>query len=86
MKPVEVPLPGLLRPDLPGLVHGVVGRDPWEIQCDGCGRVDTCNPVISDIRFHAHRFGDERRMCKPCWIADGWEWDGHYGIRGRRDS
>ena len=60
-----------LLPDLPGCTHGVVGRDPWVIQCDGCGLT-----IRYDGREHKAIFFRRitfypkvpgRRMCEPCW-------------------
>lgn len=64
----------VLRPDLPGYVHGIVSLDPPGIQCDGCGRVDTCPTVAlavlrSDIGFLDR--DSRRRMCRNCWQAEG---------------
>lgn len=64
----------VLRPTLPGHVHGIVGIDPPEIQCDGCGRIDTgerlaMTAIRSDIRFLDG--SSRRRMCTPCWEAEG---------------
>lgn len=66
-----------LLPTLPGYVHGIVGRDPWRIQCDGCGAIETPEPLVlmrtefapALVRF---RTGDARRLCPPCQESAGW--------------
>lgn len=65
-------------PTLPGYVHGIVGRDPWQIQCDGCGAIETPDPlVLMKTKFQsrqaAARVGaDKRRLCPDCQEKAGW--------------
>lgn len=64
------------RPDLPGVVHGIVSLDPPRIQCDGCGHVHEGAPgrlalavIVSGIRFNPRRYAagtDRRRLCESC--------------------
>jgi hypothetical protein len=56
-------------PTLPGMVHGIVGRDPWRIQCDRCGAVEEPGfLVLMRTRFNSRRYdrGDRRRLCVGC--------------------
>ncbi len=66
-------------PTLPGRVHGLVGENPWRIQCDGCGRIDDYKSlglgkdsnivlIISTIKL-SHTDGYTQRLCKECRAA-----------------
>lgn len=67
--------PGRVLPTLPGLVHGIVSADPYEVQCDGClvvkgggGKMRGAQIILADIRFNPRRYpyGDKRRLCPEC--------------------
>lgn len=67
----------MLRPDLPGFVHGIVSVDPPTVQCDGCGWTYSharmaLAVILSGIRFNP-RLGDDRRLCRTCANTEGWE-------------
>lgn len=75
--------PGAVLPTLPGLVHGIVGQDPYEVQCDECLVVRSGDAtqagaqiILSGIRFNSRRYdsGDKRRLCRECkaihWKGD----------------
>lgn len=67
-----------LLPTLPGFVHGVVGRDPWRLQCDGCGAIETPDALIlMDTKFapRRNRDTDKRRLCGSCQTRAGWIYD-----------
>lgn len=78
-------IPDLL-PDIPGLVHGIKGCDPYVIQCDDCGLVLTKGdrePLVIflyRICFNP-RDDDDRRLCADCWREAGW---GHTASQGWR--
>lgn len=67
-----------LLPTLPGHVHGIVGRDPWQIQCDGCGAIETPAPLVlmrttfQDGAARVRAGDDSRRLCPDCQKAAGW--------------
>ena len=74
-----------LLPTLPGCVSGIVGRDPWRVQCAKCATVVTADDrpgalygVVRDLHFH-HRLPapwDERRLCRDCRLSFGCDcWD-----------
>lgn len=66
-----------LRPTLPGHTHGIVGvrtddrgRPVWEFQCDQCGAIEECWPVLSRTMFYPCAQADGlRRICEPCHEA-----------------
>lgn len=75
--------PGVALPSLPGMVHGIVAADPYEVQCDEClivrcggGQMKGLQIILADIRFNARRYevGDKRRLCRECraihWKGD----------------
>lgn len=75
--------PGVALPSMPGLVRGIVGRDPYEVQCDEClvvrggdAHMKGLQIILADIRFNArrHEAGDKRRLCRECraihWKGD----------------
>lgn len=66
--------PGLL-PTLPGHAHGIVDREPWLIQCDGCGLREAVTTVaLTTIRFAGYANTDDtRRLCADCRTRAGWE-------------
>lgn len=74
--------PGVVLPTLPGLVHGIVGADPHEVQCDGClvvrgggGEMSGAQIILADIRFNPRRYSsDKRRLCREC-RATHWKGD-----------
>lgn len=69
-----------LLPDVPGLVHGVKGKNPWRVQCDGCLTVfsgEWLLPVAKSAVFN-NRSGSSDRLCHPCWEERGWH-DGYEG-------
>ena len=73
VNPRGVLSPVPLRPDLPGVVHGIVGRDPWVVQCDGCGLVQTHGWLTvagQNICFDPEDTG--RRLCPGCRAAERW--------------
>ena len=70
--PVEYPYVGDLAPTLPGTVHGIIGADPWRVQCDGCGTVETLEHlVLMRTRFNPVT-ADPRRLCGDCQEGAGW--------------
>lgn len=63
--------PPTLLPTLPGMVHGIVGRDPWVVQCDGCGGTETSEHLILAVHYaefnpRLYGKGDRRRLCDDC--------------------
>lgn len=67
--------PGVVLPTLPGLVHGIVSKDPYEVQCDECLVVRGGNAprhkglqiIFADMLFNPRRYpGDRRRLCREC--------------------
>lgn len=65
----------LILPTLPGLVEGIVSRDPWTVQCQVCGVTATGKTPAAAITrgrqpiiFHR---GREPRMCVACGRARG---------------
>ena len=66
--------PGVALPTLPGLVHGTVGAEPFEIQCDECLVVRSgatksggAQIILTDITFNPRRYHhDQRRLCDDC--------------------
>lgn len=63
-----------VHPTLPGHVHGIIDHDPWEVQCDGCGLIETVVTLaISTIRFHRDQGKDSRRLCVSCRERAGWQ-------------
>lgn len=68
---------GMMLPDMPGLVHGIKGVEPYVLQCDGCLAVFLQGdiPLVSflhTVRFHHPERGQfNRRMCAECWGAEG---------------
>jgi len=74
--------PTAAYPDIPGLVHGIVGTNPTRVQCDGCRRVAVGSSLAltvmtSGIVFNA-KSGTGQRMCGECWKDAGWVED-YYG-------
>ena len=68
--------PDTLLPTLDGMVRGVVGRDPWRLQCDGCGAIEEPVPLITMRTKFAPRLNrdtDKRRLCEPCSVRAGWK-------------
>lgn len=71
-----------LLPDLPGCAHGIKGRDPWVVQCDGCGLTITHDgrepkpTFFQRIHFDRH---DQytQRLCQSCWelVIPGYDSD-----------
>lgn len=62
-----------LRYTLPGYVHGIVGHQPWEIQCDGCGTIQTIRFLAAcTIWFRRDTENDPRRLCPTCRDRAGW--------------
>lgn len=62
-----------LAPTLAGLVHGLVGRNPWVIQCDGCGRTEArVVLILCNTRFHINPETDSRRLCPDCQQRARW--------------
>jgi hypothetical protein len=66
----------LQRPTLPGKVDGIVGWDPLELQCRGCGAVFTgersrraADIVLSGFHFHTCEGRDGKRRCPDCLAA-----------------
>lgn len=79
MTEVEYPVADDLLPTLPGYLHGIVGCNPWRLQCDGCGAVEVIGPERSLVTMGTHFAppriygrGDRRRLCRPCALAAGW--------------
>ena len=75
-----------LWPDIPGKAHGLVCLDPVTVQCDVCGKRDTWETVgltegasvtrvvmASGIKFWGMRQQDQRRLCRDCAGAGGYE-------------
>lgn len=75
--------PGVALPTLPGKVHGIVGKEPFEIQCDEClvvrsgtSKAPNVQIILVDITFNPRRYpsGDKRRLCHECrdihWKGD----------------
>jgi hypothetical protein len=75
--------PGVALPTLPGLVHGIVSKDPYEVQCDEClvvrgggGKMDGAQIILAGVQFNPRRYqsGDKRRLCHECraihWKGD----------------
>lgn len=74
--------PGAALPTLPGLAHGIVSAEPYEVQCDEClvvkgggGRTGGAQIILADIRFNPRRYSrDKRRLCRECraihWKGD----------------
>lgn len=69
----------LQLPTVPGLVDGIVSRDPWALQCRECGlvavkpdnrRVSTF-VILSGYRFHIceRDTGESKRRCPDCLAA-----------------
>lgn len=67
--------PGVVLPTLPGLVHGIVNDEPYEVQCDECLVVRGGNApkhealqiMFSGILFNPRRWPkDSRRLCPEC--------------------
>ena len=57
---------------LPGKVHGIVGQNPWRIQCDGCGAIEEPNPLVNMRTVFNPVGGDRRRLCPTCQTEAGW--------------
>ena len=84
--PAHTPGQAML-PDLYGKVEGIVGLDPFTIQCRGCGVKDTAATVglsdprratvvvLSRIRFHPTTWTTEHtdnpRLCATCRMGRG---------------
>lgn len=66
------PAPNELLPTLPGLVHGIVGCDPWVVQCDGCAATETVRVVALTSIFFNTSDADARRLCGGCRLRAGW--------------
>ena len=71
----------LLRPDVPGYVHGIVSVDPPMVQCDGCGyiaegdgsRRKALNLLIQTCGIEFDFPSDGRRLCRDCAAEAGWK-------------
>ena len=68
----------LLLPDMPGKVHGIVSLDPPTVQCDACAATHTSRTLAravidSEFHFNPGREHDDRRLCRDCAKAAGWE-------------
>lgn len=65
-----------LKPDLPGLVHGIVSLDPVQVQCDGCGHIHEGERIGRTVIESGIIFGgpesDDRRLCLDCRLKAGW--------------
>lgn len=66
-------LPEIL-PTLPGCVAGIVGQDPWQVQCQECGHISEHKHLILAIRarelvFHPWADGTNPRLCTDCRLA-----------------
>ena len=63
----------ILRPTIPGCVHGIVGVNPWEIQCESCGTVFTSVRLFSAVRLchFSKEDGFTTRRCRDCRVAAG---------------
>ena len=76
--------PGVALPTVTGKVHGIVGLNPAEVQCDACLVVRTgiyaekigITVILVDITFNPRRYerGDKRRLCRECRVAH-WKGD-----------
>lgn len=63
-------------PTLPGKVHGIVGTDPWTIQCDGClctWSHEHLILVVHKAEFNPRDKWDDRRLCDDCADEAGWQ-------------
>jgi hypothetical protein len=66
--------PGVALPTIPGMVHGIVTRDPYEVQCDEClvvrsgdAKQQGLQIILADIRFNPRLYqSDKRRLCREC--------------------
>ena len=61
-----------ILPDLPVLVHGIKGRDPWLVQCDDCLTVFEEQHLSLAVRkavFSSRLPGF--RLCDDCWVGCG---------------
>ena len=63
--------PGLL-PTLEGYLHGIIGRDPWRIQCDGCGAIEEPRPLVLMTTRFLPGSDDPRRLCLDCQKEARW--------------
>ena len=65
----------LLLPDVPGKIHGIVSLDPPTVQCDGCCATYTGRTLARAVMFHfsPRREHDDRRLCRDCAKAAGWQ-------------
>ena len=68
----------LLLPTVPGKAHGIVSLDPPTVQCDGCcatytGRTLARAVLGSGFHFNPASRGDDRRLCRACAKAAGWQ-------------
>lgn len=74
--------PGVALPTIKGKVHGIVGLNPPEVQCDECLVVRASSEkigitvILVDITFSPRRYdrGDKRRLCREC-RATHWKGD-----------
>ena len=90
-QPALLPAP---LPTVPGLLAGIVGTDPWRVQCAECGRIGTGrNPhaAITDGGIHFHHTpwpdGTNPRLCRHCRARRGcgcWCCDRERNHHGRR--
>lgn len=69
----EAALP-LLWPTLPGRVQGIVGEDPWVVQCSDCGNTATDSKIWTLVgmwgwKFHTCEGRDCVRRCPDCLVA-----------------
>lgn len=70
----------VLQPTLPGCVQGIVGMDPWRVQCQTCGHITENESLFFAIReramtFHEWPDGSNPRMCRDCRLARGCDCD-----------
>lgn len=63
-----------MLPTIPGFALGVVGIEPYRLQCGACGAIETPDVlVLMRTKFHGYRHGDLRRLCEACATDAGYE-------------
>lgn len=67
-----------LTPTLPGYVNGIIGRDPWRIQCQDCALISEDDHLILALKRHGGMIfhhgwpdGTNPRLCRACRLARG---------------